>query len=267
MALALVAALVAGCGSDPGNSKLLSDANNGTLTIGVHFDEPGLGFKNVAGKMTGFDIDVARYVAGQLGVDPSGITWKDTPSGDREKVLENSSVDLVVGTYSITDKRKKLVSFAGPYFIAGQDLLVRMNETGITGPQALNGRKLCSVKGSTSAAKVKEKYANGVHLAEYDRYSGCVNALLSGMVDAVTTDNTILAGYVAEFPELLKLVDKPFSTERYGVGLAKGDTAGQAKVADALQKMMDSGAWKDSLQRNLGPANIPIPPPPKITER
>jgi glutamate transport system substrate-binding protein len=151
--------------------------------------------------------------------------------------------------------------------VAGQDLLVRKNEKGITGPQSLNGRKLCSVSNTTSAKKVKKKYASDVKLAEYDVYSGCVNALLQGFVDAVTTDNTILAGYVAQYPELLKLVGKPFSTEKYGVGLTKGDQKGQAKVAEALQHMMDSGTWRKDLKATLGASGIATQAPPKITER
>lgn len=261
-----VTGLLAGCGTNTSGSKLLSDADDGKLTIGVHFEEPGLALKTVTGEMKGFDIDVARYVANYLGVDSEDITWKRTPSSMREQAITSNAVDLVVGTYSITPERKEKVSFAGPYFIAGQDLLVRKNETDITGPKALNGKKLCSVKNTTSAKKVKKKYSSGVKLAEYDVYSGCVNALLQGLVDAVTTDNTILAGYVAQYPELLKLVGKPFSIEKYGVGLTKGDQKGQAKVAEALHQMMNSGVWRKELKATLGASGIAAQQPPKITE-
>lgn len=261
-----VTAMVVGCSPDTHGSKLLGDAADGTLTIGVHFSEPGLAQQTVTGEMTGFDIDVAKYVAGKLGVDEGDINWKRTPSSRREEAITSGSVDMVVGTYSITAERKEEVSFAGPYFVAGQDLLVRKNETEITGPKALNGRKLCSVKNTTSAKKVKAKYAKGAQLAEYDVYEGCVNAMLQGIVDAVTTDNTILAGYVSQYPELLKLVGKPFSKERYGVGLAKGDEHGQAKIADALQQMMSSGAWRDDLKATLGASGLASQDPPKITE-
>lgn len=250
------------CGPSPGDSPLLNAAADGTLVIGTHFDEPGLGFRTVTGKMTGFDVDVARYVAGQLGADH--IEWKDVSSGDREKVIRNGTVDMVVGTYSITDDRKKLVSFAGPYYVAGQDLLVRKRDKSITGPQSLNGKKLCSVRGTTSAKAVKEKFAKHTQLVEYDRYSGCVNAMLTNLVDAVTTDNTILAGYVEEFPELLRLVGKPFTKERYGVGFTKGDTKGQQEVGAALRKMVSSGAWQQALRTNLGESGIPIPSAPHI---
>jgi glutamate transport system substrate-binding protein len=268
LALAALAALglVAGCSKDTAGSKLLTDAGDGHLTIGVSYTIPGLGAQGVTGKVAGFDIDVAKYVAGRLGVDEDQITWHRIAGSMREQAINSGTVDMVVDAYSITPGRKKKVTFAGPYFIAGQDLLVRKSETDITGPRTLGGKKLCSVANTTSAEKVKKQYASHVQLAEYDVFSGCVNALLEGLVDAVTTDNAVLAGYVAKYPELLRLVGKPFSTERYGIGLAKGDQKGQAKVADALQKMMSSGAWKRALQDTLGPSGIADQKPPKITE-
>ena len=162
-----------------------------------------------------------------------------------------------MGTYSITDERKQKVSFAGPYFIAGQDLLVRSDETAITGPETLTGKKLCSVKGSTSAAKVKDKYP-GVQLQEYDTYSKCVEALNAKVVDALTTDNTILAGYASQdaYKGKLKLVGKTFSEEKYGIGLKKGDTALCTKITDALKKMVQDGSWQKAVETNLGPAGF-----------
>jgi glutamate transport system substrate-binding protein len=173
----------------------------------------------------------------------------------------------VVDTFSITDQRKQDIAFAGPYFIAGQDLLVRLDDPSITGPETLNGKKLCSVKGTTSAQAVKDQFARGTQLVEYNRFSDCVTALLAGIVDAVTTDDTILAGYAAQNPELLRVVGKPFTQERYGIGLRKGDTASRDAIDAAIQKMITSGTWKDIVQRNLGAGDYKIPPPPQVTER
>ncbi len=128
-------------------------------------------------------MDVAKYVAKELGHKEGDITFVQAPSAQRETLIKTGQVDMVVATYSITDKRKAEVSFAGPYFIAGQDLLVRADETAITGPETLAGKKLCSVKGSTSAQKVKDKYP-GVQLQEFGTYSECVAALVSKGVDA-----------------------------------------------------------------------------------
>ena len=142
---------------------------------------------------------------------------------------------MVVATYSITDARKEKVSFAGPYFIAGQDLLVRADDTSITGPDTLEGKKLCSVTGSTSAQKVKDTYP-GVQLQEFATYSECLPALANKGVDALTTDDTILAGFASqpEYAGKFKVVGKPFSEENYGIGLKKGDTATCEKVNAAI---------------------------------
>src|SRR6478752_8908423 len=172
-------------------------AGAGDFKIGVKYDQPGMGLKDGA-KYTGFDIDVARYVAKQLGHSESDITFVQAPTPQRETLLSTGQVNLVVGTYSITDARKQKVSFAGPYFVAGQDLLVRSDDTSITGPDSLTGKKLCSVKGSTSAQKVKDKFAQTVQLQEFATYSECLPALATGGVDALTTDDAILAGFAAQ---------------------------------------------------------------------
>lgn len=253
------------------SSKSGSNDNSGggtskKLTIGIKFDQPGLGKQNPDGTFSGFDVDVARYVAGKLGVSEKNITFKEAKSADRENFLQHGDVDLVVATYSITDKRKAKVDFAGPYFIAHQDLLVKADDTTITGPESLNGnKKLCSVKGSTPAQKVKDTYAKKVQLLEYGGYSDCVDALLSGAVDAVTTDDSILAGYAAQHPGKLRVVGKPFSDERYGIGLQKGSSM-KASVDAAIQAMEADGSWSASLQKNLGASGYTIPKPPTVTE-
>ncbi|WP_415362476.1 transporter substrate-binding domain-containing protein [Saccharothrix sp. BKS2] len=175
-------------------------------------------------------------------------------------------MDFVVAAYSITEERRERVAFGGPYFETGQGLLVRLTDTDITGPAALDGKGLCSVTRSTSAQKVRDGSARGVRLVEYGDYSDCVTALLAGKVDAVTTDEVILAGYVAANPELLKLVGEPFTTERYGMGLAKEDTAGLADVNAALEEMIGSGEWRAALECNLGPSGMDLPEPPQVAD-
>ncbi|GAA3464498.1 glutamate ABC transporter substrate-binding protein [Saccharothrix longispora] len=261
VATALVLALAA-CGTVDGS--LADEARDG-LTIGIRFDQPGMGQRRADGKYVGFDVDVARYVAAGFGVAEEDITWREARPADRERLIEDGSVDFVVAAYSITDQRRERVAFAGPYFETGQGLLVRSTDTGITGPEALDGRELCSVTGSTSAQKVKDGFAAGVRLVEYGDYSDCVTALLAGKVDAVTTDEAILAGYVAANPELLTLVGEPFTTERYGVGLAKDDAAGLADVETSLEEMIRSGEWRAALERNLGASGMDLPEPPQVT--
>ena len=259
VALAISLPLVAtACGGGSGGG------DSDKIVIGTKFDQPGLGMKNPDGSMSGFDVDVATYVAKELGYSPDQIEWKESPSAQRETLISNDQVEYIVATYSITDSRKEKVDFAGPYLLTGQSLLVRDDNTDITGAESLqNNKKLCSVTGSTPAQRIKDKYP-GVQLQQYDTYSACVEALKNGAIDAVTTDEVILAGYAAQTPGTFKIVGKPFSEERYGIGLKKDDAELRAKINDALEKMESDGAWKAAFEKNLGPAGIATPAAPAV---
>jgi glutamate transport system substrate-binding protein len=246
---AAVALALSACG---GGSSAGSGGDS--IKIGIKFDQPGLGLKT-GDTYAGLDVDVATYIADKLGYAADKIQWVQAPSAQRETLISTGQVTLVAATYSITDSRKEKVSFAGPYFIAGQDLLVRSDDSSVTGPDSLAGKKLCSVTGSTSAQKVTEKVP-GVNLQEFGSYSECVAALVSGTIDAVTTDDTILAGYAAQdqYKGKLKVVGQTFSVENYGIGLKKGDTALCQKVTDAITSMVSDGSWQKFVDANLGPA-------------
>ena len=245
-----------------GDSKVLTDAAAGKLVVGIKYDQPGLGLKNPDGSFSGFDVEVAKYVAQTRGVDPANIEFKESKSAEREGLIERGEVDYIVATYSITDARKEKVNFAGPYFVAAQDLLVKADNTDITGPDSLNGKILCSVTGSTPAQKVKDNYSADAALQEFGTYTECVEALRNGAVDAVTTDNVILAGYAAQYPGELKVVGQGFSTENYGIGLQKGDTAGTDAINKALETMISDGSWEKALQDTVGPSGFTLPTPP-----
>ncbi|MGH3674722.1 MAG: glutamate ABC transporter substrate-binding protein [Mycobacterium sp.] len=255
LAIALPLAATA-CGGDGGGGD--------KIVIGTKFDQPGLGLKNPDGTLSGFDIDVGKYVAKELGYNEDQIEWKEAPSGQRETLIQNDQVKYIVATYSITDSRKEKVDFAGPYLITGQSLLVRADNNDITGAASLqNNKKLCSVTGSTPAQRIKDEYP-GVQLQQYDTYSACVEALKNGAIDAVTTDEVILAGYAAQTPGAFKLVGDTFSEERYGIGLKKGDTELCNQISDAVKKMEDDGQWKAAWDKNLGPAGLAAPAPPAL---
>ena len=259
-ALAAVACTMslAACGAD----------ESGKIRIGIKFDQPGLGFKK-SGTYVGFDVDVAKYVAKKLGYSEDEIVWKEAPSKQREAMLQNGDVDMILATYSITDERKNAVSFAGPYFVAGQDLLVRKDDHSINGPEDLNGKRLCSVTGSTSAATVKEKFASEVQLMEQPGYAECATALFSGIVDAVTTDDIILAGLASASRGKLRVVGKPFTQEYYGVGIKEGDTALAKKINAAIAEMIKDGSWERAIADNTeGTSYTPNAEynPPKPTE-
>ncbi|BAS17038.1 glutamine-binding protein [Arthrobacter sp. Hiyo8] len=124
--------------------------SNGKITIGVKQDQPGLGFKDAAtGEYSGFDIQVAQWIAASLGFSKDKIEYKPIPSANRESAITNGDIDYYVGTYSITDKRKQLVDFAGPYFVTGQGLLVKKSNTTINSEKDLSGKNVCSATGST----------------------------------------------------------------------------------------------------------------------
>jgi len=245
----LLALPLAACGGDAETGGEPGDG--GKVVVGVKFDQPGLGLKE-GDNYTGFDVEVAKYVAKELGY--TDVEFKESPSAQRETLIQSDQVKMIFATYSITDDRKQKISFGGPYFIAGQDLLVKADNTDITGPDSLNGKKLCSVTGSTSAKKIKDNYASGVQLQEFDTYSKCVEALSAGSIDAVTTDNVILAGFAAQpqYQGKLKVVGKPFSEEKYGVGIKKGDTELCGKINAALEKMVSDGAWEKALNDTVG---------------
>jgi glutamate transport system substrate-binding protein len=235
----------------------------GRVVIGVKEDQPGLGFKDATtGQYSGFDVEVARLVAAQLGFGADKIDYKAVPSASREDAISRGEVDYYVGTYTINDNRKQRVSFAGPYFVAGQSLLVRSDENAITGKGALKGRKVCSVTGSTPIQRVKDQQlTEPQNIVEFQNYSQCVDQLLSKQVDVVTTDDAILKGYAAQQPDKLKVVGETFSTEPYGIGLNHDDGALRNKINDILQGAETDGTWKKIYDGTLGKSGSPADPP------
>ncbi|MCR2801464.1 MULTISPECIES: glutamate ABC transporter substrate-binding protein [unclassified Microbacterium] len=228
--------------------------DRGSVVVGVKEDQPGLGFLDPAtGERTGFDVDVARWIAASLGYDEDDIEFQPIASANREQALVNGDIDYYVGTYSITDKRKEQIAFAGPYFITGQGLLVAADNEDITGIDALTAdHVVCSATGSTSVQRIKDE--TPAQTKEYDTYSTCVEDLKNNQVDAVTTDEAILIGYAAQDPENLKVVGEPFSEERYGVGIAKGDTA----LQEYINTMFTDGGevWEAIFSKNLGASGV-----------
>ncbi|WP_189296910.1 glutamate ABC transporter substrate-binding protein [Streptomyces albospinus] len=224
----------------------------GQITIGVKADQPFLGFKDPAtGKYSGFDIEIAKMVAADLGFSEKQIKFNTIDSNVRETTISKGQVDYYVGTYTINDERKKQVSFAGPYYTAGADLLVRKDDKAITGPDSLQGKKVCSIVGSTPLQEIKKpKY--GAQTVEQSKYSDCVKSLLDGSVDAVTTDDAILKGYAAQRPEKLKVVGHPFTKEPYGVGLNKDDKALRDAITSALENHIKNGDYQKAYEGTLG---------------
>ncbi|MEU8674516.1 glutamate ABC transporter substrate-binding protein [Streptomyces sp. NPDC048560] len=246
-------------------SKTWQEAKNrGYLIVGAKEDQPYLGEKDPAtGIYSGFDIEIARMLAASLGFEPDEIRFRTIASANRETALQNGQIDYYVGTYTINDMRKKLVGFAGPYYMAGQGLLVRTDENDIKGPQDLDGKTVCSAAGSTPYQRIAEEFPRA-DLVAYDTYSICVDNLLTYQVDAVTTDDAILLGFAAKVPEEMKVVGKPFSEEPYGIGVPRGDNALRAALNDALEANEKNGNWKKAFEATLGLSGVPAPTPPPI---
>ncbi|MDL2075621.1 glutamate ABC transporter substrate-binding protein [Streptomyces sp. GXMU-J15] len=267
-AAAFVLSLTAtACGGDDNDSSSSDTgaSGGGKIKVGIKYDQPGLGLKEPDGSFSGFDVDVATYVAGELGYEPDQIEFVETKSADRENALARGDVDFIAATYSITDERKEKVDFAGPYLLAHQDLLVK-KDSDITEATDLNDKKLCSVVGSTSAQNVKKDFAPKAQLTERGGYSECLSALQSGAVDALTTDDSILAGYAAQdqYKGQFKLAGLKLSNENYGIGVKKGDTEMVNKINAALEKMVKDKAWEKAVEENFGPADYKYEPAPKI---
>lgn len=243
----------------PEGSTMARIAEEGTITIGTKFDQPLFGLQGPDGVPVGFDVSIGQLIADELGVEAEFV---EAQSAQRETLIENGSVDIVVATYTINDDRKELIDFAGPYYVAGQSLMVAADNTDITGPDDLAGKKVCSADGSTPAQNIRDNYPDA-ELVTYGAYTDCLDPLLSGQVDAVTTDNVILAGYVNESPDDFKLVGDQFTEEPYGIGLKKGDDDFRTFINDTLEAAYEDGRWQEAWEDTAG-AVLDTPEPPAV---
>lgn len=238
-------------------------ASAGKITIGTKFDQPLFGQKGLDGKPVGFDVEIGKAIAGKLGIPADKIEWVETVSANREEFIKQGKVDIIVATYTISDKRKNEVDFAGPYYEAGQALMVNKDNTTITKPEDVKGKKVCSVTGSTPAGTIVEKY--GAELVPAATYSACLEPLRNKQVEAITTDNVILAGFVDKEPEAFKLAsDQTFTKEPYGIGLKKGDTAFRSWINDQLEEFAKDGTYKKAWEATAGKVIKTVPELPAI---
>ncbi|MCK9928373.1 glutamate ABC transporter substrate-binding protein [Frankia sp. Mgl5] len=247
----------------PAGSTMAKLQSAATITVGTKFDQPLFGLKNLRGEPEGFDVEIARIITDALGIPADKVKFVETVSANREPFIEQHRVDLVVATYTINDKRKQVVDFAGPYYVAGQTLMVRAGETAITGKDTLAGKKVCSVSGSTPAERIRTE-APDAELTLFDVYSKCAEALKAGQVDAVTTDNAILLGLMDRSPGTFKLVGEPFSKEPYGIGIAKGDDQFRAFINDTLEAAYTDGRYETAYKDTIGKVEPDMPTPPAV---
>ena len=262
--LILAGALIPGlaaCGRAFGATTLIDKiATDRKVVVGTKWDQPGMGLKVGRGDPQGFDVDVAKYLINELsGGQRVDIEWKESISSNRETFLANGTVDIILSGYSITDGRKQKVTFAGPYVIAHQDTMVRADSTRIVKTADLAGKRICQVAGSNSYKRVTDLPPDGklglsVQLVGAANYSECVAKLKGNNLDAVTSDDLLLAGFAAQAGGSLRILGDPFTDENWGVGLKKGDIKTCQAVNAAIAKMYRDGTARQLLDKWFGKA-------------
>lgn len=239
-------------------------AEAGTITIGTKFAQPLFGLAGPDGIPVGFDIEIGKIIARHLGIAAEDIEWVETVSANREPFIQSGEVDIVIATYTINDARKEDVSFAGPYYEAGQDILVPAgNPDGIDGPDWFADNPdatVCTVSGSTSLTNIQEYTTNVLEAADY---ADCLDPIRNGQAVAVTTDNVILAGLADQSDGEFEVVNAPFTQEPYGIGLALDDTDFRMWLNDVLEASYEDGSWADAWESTAG-AVLDLPEPPAV---
>ena len=246
MALVLVFG-VAGCAT-----ASASIPGEDVIVVGVKADQPGLGRKE-KGVFRGFEVDVGYYIARKLGA--SRVTFKEVRSDNREEKLDEHAVDLVLASYSITPDRAHLVTFAGPYYVAHQDVMVRRGDGRIRNVRDLVGRRMCQASGSVSTERVVSGLGVATALVPGSSYSDCVAKLRTGQVDAVSTGDLVLAGFAGPDVQILNV---PFTDERYGIGMRKGDIDACEKVNRAVTTMYQDGTAGWLLRKWFGSSGLKL---------
>jgi ABC-type amino acid transport substrate-binding protein len=228
----------------------------GKLRIGVKFDVPQFGLLNPStSKPEGFDVDMGNEIAKALGVTPEYV---EALSANRIPFLNEDKVDIVFSTMTITAERKTQIDFSVVYYVAGQSFLTKKSRP--LG-SATSGKKVCSAKGSTSEKNVKV-YRPGFTVNLQDGYAQCFQLLQSDQVDAVTTDDNILLGFLKSDPAQFQLEGGTWTTEPYGAGIKKGKDDFVAFVDDIIKDMKSDGRWQAIYDKWIKAAGGPDAQPP-----
>ncbi len=279
VAFTALALTLTACGGDDGTPDIKVEDNPefaagttmaklseaGSIKVGTKFDQPGFGLVGLDDELQGFDVEIAKIIAGAMGIAPEDVEFSPATSDIREQVLEDGAVDMVVATYTINEERAKRITFAGPYYTAGQQLMVKSDNDAVSGPEDLDDPdiKVCSVTGSTPSEQIKEYLASESQLVLFDIYDKCAESLANGQVDVVTTDNVILLGFVSKSDGDFKLVGEQFTEEPYGIGVAKGDVEFCNFINETLAANKDAyvAAWEATAGQNEGTETPELPEP------
>ena len=229
--------------SFPPGSTMAAIASKGTITIGVKYDVPLMGLMDpTTQKVDGFDIAIAKELAKDMGLKENQVKFVEAVTANRIPFLTDDKADLMISTFTITDERKQQIDFSRPYYVAGQSVMVKKDNTTIKGVDDLAGKNVCAQSGSTSEAAIQQKVPTA-HLLSLQVLSACVQAMKDGRVDAVSTDDIQLAGFAIADKDV-KMVGGQFTVEPYGIGIKKGKTDLLTFVNDDLTKMLQDGRWE-----------------------
>ncbi len=280
LALALGVLAASGCGDDdegggsaattttpaetqtfPAGSTMAKLQDAGEIKIGVKYDVPPFGFKNPrSNAIEGFDIDIGKAIAADLGVKPRFI---EAISDNRIPFLKDGTADLILSTMTINAERDEEIDFSEPYFIARGRILVKKDNNEIKDVKDLAGKEVCTVLGSTYEETLK-KQAPTAKRRLVDTYSECLELIQNGAVDAESTDDVILTGHIIQ-DDSLKLVGEPLTTEPYGAGIKDGDTAFKEFVDESIQKFKTDGRWARTYDKWIGRYTGEDQEPPTMT--
>jgi ABC-type amino acid transport substrate-binding protein len=220
----------------------------GEIAIGVKYDVPPFGFNNPSsGKVEGFDVDLGQAIADKLGVEPKFI---EAISDNRIPFLQDGTADVILSTMTINEERVGQIEFSDPYYIAKGRILVKEDNSEITGVDSLGGKNVCTALGSTYEATLKDQ-APDAKLKLVDSYSECLESLQNGSVDAISTDDVILTGMIIQ-DDTLKLVGDELSQEPYGAGIKKGNTELQEFVNGVFSEYKDDGRYDETYEKWVG---------------
>ncbi|XRQ05208.1 transporter substrate-binding domain-containing protein [Actinomadura welshii] len=234
MAVVLAGGMLGACGQDGPESLL----DKPTLVVGVRPDLPGLGLRLPDGRFEGFDVDVARYVAGRLGKE---VTFVQALAADRIPLLTSGRADMVLATLSVTPERKTQIAFAGPYYVSYQDVLVPASERDVDEVRDLKGRRFCSVEGANTARRLLAIHGMTAETVPARTYDECMAKIKAGEVDAITTNDVILAGLIRREGGGFRLVNARIGEQNTGIGLRLGDPAGCEALNRAITQMYQDG--------------------------
>ncbi|MEV4254247.1 glutamate ABC transporter substrate-binding protein [Spirillospora sp. NPDC049652] len=248
-----LATVLAGCAADAATGG--SVATKRSLVVGVKADQPGLGLADADGRVfSGFEVELGAEIAKRVGA--TDVRYAAVTSDDRERLLNAHKVDLVLASYSITAERATKVTFAGPYYVAHQDIMVRSGERRIRGVRDLAGRRMCEASGSVSTSRVVRGLGIDAVLVRQPSYSACVRKLLDGSLDAVSTGDLVLAGFAVRNGGAVRILNRPFTEEPYGVGLRKGDVDGCEAVNKAITRLYQDGTAPRLLRKWFGASGL-----------